>query len=86
MRQLADEDIKALVDEIERRQVHTCRFDSIKAADMEESIRFYKNWNKAFEESKSTVLKTLLTLLVTALVAALGVGSWSKLRQIIGGP
>lgn len=82
-RNFTDDDIRALVEAIRNDVGHTCRFDRVKAEDLEEAITFYKNFNKVINEGKSTARKTLVAIVVTFAAGVTVVGFVSKIKDAI---
>ena len=79
-RNLTDADIEALVVQINHAKHLNCRFDNISNGDLEEAVKFYKNFNSFMEESKSTIWKAILTLGVGGTIVLLGLGLLTKLK------
>lgn len=73
-RNLTQGDIDAIVSGLEQCIHSKCKFGEVKVEDMEEAIKFYTNFNKFMEESKTTVWKTLLTLGVSGLMIVIMLG------------
>jgi hypothetical protein len=83
-RNLTDEDIKAITDALYAEDNHICRFENIKAEDMREAVKFYKNFNSVLQESGSIVRKTIIVIGVSGLVTIIGLGIMSKIKQLMG--
>ena len=79
-RNLTDADIEALVFQINHAKHLNCRFDNISNGDLEEAVKFYKNFNSFMDESKSTIWKAILTLGVGGTIVLLGLGLLTKLK------
>lgn len=79
-RNLTDADIEALVVQINHAKHLNCRFDNISNGDLEEAVKFYKNFNSFMDESKSTIWKAILTLGVGGTIVLLGLGLLTKLK------
>ena len=79
-RNLTDADIDALVVQINHAKHINCRFDNISNGDLEEAVKFYKNFNSFMDESKSTIWKAILTLGVGGTIVLLGLGLLTKLK------
>lgn len=83
-RRLSDEDVEAVVTALEKKQGHTCRFDQVRAVDLEEAVRFYKNVNDIIEDSKITFRKAILWGVIVLLGAIFGKGLVVWCRQQLG--
>lgn len=83
MRSLTDADISAIVDQINKSKHLDCRFDSISLDDLEEAIKFYKNFNKFMSESSSTIWKALLVLGVGGTIGLIILGAYAKIKENI---
>ena len=82
-RTLTDADIDAIVDHINKSKHLDCRFDSISLDDLEEAIKFYKNFNKFMSESSSTIWKALLVLGVGGTIGLMLLGAYAKIKENI---
>ena len=82
-RTLTDADINAIVDQINKSKHLDCRFESISVDDLEEAIKFYKNFNKFMSESSSTIWKALLVLGVGGTIGLMLLGAYAKIKENI---
>lgn len=81
MRTLSDEDIKALAVAIHEQAGHNCRFSNIKQEDLDEAVKFYKNWNRVMCESKTSVRKTLINIVICGGSGLLVLGFYSAIKD-----
>lgn len=77
-RPLSDEEIDALAKAIVERQDSHCRYN-ISPERLESAVRFFENINGVLEDSKMTVRRALLTLLVVTVAGLIVVGAWYRL-------
>jgi len=77
-RAFTDDDLQALAKMITDHQDSHCRYD-ISPDRMEAAIRFFENINSILEDSKKTVRRALLTLIVVAMAGMLGIGAAYKI-------
>lgn len=83
-RNLTDADVEAIAKKISDHSVgHTCRFDRVKAEDLEEAIAFYKNFNQIVTEGKSTARKTLVAIVVSSAIGVTIIGALAKIKEAI---
>jgi len=80
-RNLTDADIQELVTQINNAKHLNCRFNSIANDDLEEAVKFYKNFNSFMEDSKSTIWKAILVLGVGGTITLLILGFISKVKS-----
>lgn len=83
IRALTDADIAAIVDQINKSKHLDCRFDAISVDDLEEAIKFYKNFNKFMSESSSTIWKALLVIGVGGTIGLIILGAYAKIKENI---
>jgi len=80
VRTLSDADIELLIERFKEVQKHEdeCRFKSITPEQLQEAVKFYQNFNQIAETSKGVILKTVLTVGVSGVIAIfiLGVTHW----------
>ena len=84
LRSVTDADIEHIVRRINETRHLDCRFESIKTEDLEEAIKFYKNFNKFMSESGSTIWKAFLVLGLTGALGLIMLGIYAKIKQGIG--
>jgi uncharacterized membrane protein YecN with MAPEG domain len=77
---LSDEDITAIVEEIDRQHL-SCRYGDIPVQDMKEAVRFFKNFNETIESSKSVMWKTFIVIFSTGFITFLGWAIIAKIRD-----
>jgi hypothetical protein len=77
-RSLTDEDVEAIASAIMTHQDAHCRYN-VSPDRMDAAIRFFENVNNILEDSKTTIRRTLIRILVTGIVALLLVGAGVKL-------
>lgn len=80
-RNLTDADIEALVDVLERRQGHTCRFSNIKAQDLESTVEFCQNFNRILGKTGETAWNTAVRIIVTIGLGAIGIGLYILFKK-----
>ena len=80
-RNLTDADIQELVNQINNAKHLNCRFNNITNGDLEEAVKFYKNFNSFMEDSKSTIWKAILVLGVGGTITLLILGFISKVKS-----
>jgi hypothetical protein len=73
-RSLTEHDIEDLLEAIEKRSGHVCRFKGVSDADFYESVKFFRSWNESLNNGKGIVGKTILVVLITFLMGATGWG------------
>lgn len=82
---LSEEDIKKLAlqlaDNIDIKIHDKCKFNSINVEDLEEAVKFYKNFNKIMEEGKITLWRTLIIGLTTSTVGLILLGLYHKIKN-----
>ena len=83
-RNLTDEDIEHIVRRINASRHLDCRFEYIKTEDLEETIKFYKNFNKFMSESGNTIWKAFLVIGLGVIVGLVVLGIYAKIKQGIG--
>lgn len=83
-RNLTDEDVEFIVRKINASRHLDCRFDTIDAEDLEEAIKFYKNFNRFMSESGNTIWKAFLVLGLTGTLGLIMLGIYAKIKQGIG--
>jgi len=76
---ISDEDIERIIQAAQYRHPDVCRFDTIKREEMEEAVRFARNFNQMMEDSKRTVRNTLLGIVVLIIVGLMTEGFWEKI-------
>jgi hypothetical protein len=81
-RNFTDADIEAIVEAINRSKHLDCRFEDINHEDLQEAVKFYKNVNIALAETKSTVRKTVISLLITGVFIIVCIGAAVKLKDL----
>lgn len=79
-RTMTDTDVQAIVTALQVSNSH-CRYE-VSPDEMKDMMRFVKNWNRALEEGKNTIGKTILVLTISALFALLGLGVWAKTKGV----
>lgn len=84
-RNLTQGDIDAIVNGLEECIHSKCKFGEVNVEDMEETIKFYTNFNKFMEESRSTIWKTVLVLGIGGLFSLLVLGAIVKIGKYSGG-
>ena len=82
-RSLTDADIAEIVAQINKSKHLDCRFESISVDDLEEAIKFYKNFNTFMAESRGTIWKALLVLGVGGTFGLIILGVYAKIRENI---
>jgi len=86
MRKLSDEDIQAIMVAIHSvDHPRNCRFSQTTPEDMEEAIEFFRTFNTAWNESKSTIRKTLIVILVTFISGMMGAGIIVEIGKVLKG-
>lgn len=82
---LSEEDIKKLAvqlaDNIDIRIHDKCKFNGISVEDLEEAIKFYKNFNRLVEEGKITLWKTIIIGLTTGTTGLIILGIYHKIKD-----
>ena len=83
---LTEDEIKKLALELNSLlEDHTkCKFGSICVEDLEEAVKFYKNFNAAMESGKKTFFTTIIALISTGTVGLLILGFYYKIKEISG--
>jgi hypothetical protein len=78
---LTESDLQMIKLIVQETQLHAanCRFDTIERNDLEEAVRFYRNFNTMMEDSKKTIRNTFLGILVLIFVGLMTEGFWGKL-------
>lgn len=82
-RQLSDDDIAAIVEAMADHETH-CRFKGLDPGDVYEAVKFAKNCNRVMDESKSTIRKGLIQLVMLAIVGLLVAGGIVKIKDVVG--
>lgn len=82
-RSLTDADIEEIVEQINKSKHRDCRFESISVDDLEEAIKFYKNFNAFMADSKCTIWKALLVLGVGGTIGLMILGAYAKIKENI---
>ena len=80
------EAITAIVEAVVYKQQHTsinCRFGHIKPEDMDAAIEFFRTFNLAWSESKSTIRKTFVAILVALLMGLMGGGIIYEISKVM---
>lgn len=83
-RMLTDEDVEALADALHRRagdHVAACRFARVTPERLDRAIEFCDRMDKIIDDSASLVGKTVLILVVTAIVGTLFAGFLVKIKD-----
>lgn len=83
IRALTDADVDAIVNKINKSKHLDCRFDTISVEDLEEAVKFYKNFNKFMAESSTTIWKALLVLGVGGTIGLIVLGAYAKIKENI---
>ena len=82
---LSEDDIKKLaiqlIEHIDISIHDKCKFTDISVEDLEEAIKFYKNFNKVVEEGKITLWKTIIIGLTTGTGGLILLGIWHKIKE-----
>ena len=82
---LSEEDIKKLAVRLSANidiKLHdNCKFTNIDPEDLEEVVKFYKNFNKIVEEGKITLWKTLVIGITTGTMSLILLGIWHKIKE-----
>ena len=82
---LSEDDIKKLAVQLTEHidiSIHDkCKFTEISLEDLEETIKFYKNFNKLVEESKITLWKTVIIGLTTGTAGLIMLGVYHKIKE-----
>lgn len=76
-RTMTDADIAAIVQAF--KADHTCRY-TIDPDELSEAVRFFRNINDILEDSKRTIRKTFLIIIITGICGLTLLGFWTKLR------
>ena len=83
---LTDEEIQKLAVEVSNNislNIHgNCTFKDINPNDLEEAVKFYKNFNSMMEDGKRTMLKTIISLSITGLFVLIAAGTVSKFKDM----
>lgn len=82
-RVLTDDDIQAIALEIITARSTVCHLEKIDPDELREAVNFYKNINAILADSKRTVRKTIITMLVVVCSGLIVLGFWEKARTII---
>ena len=82
-RSLTDADIAEIVAQINKSKHLDCRFEGISVEDLEEAVKFYKNFNKFMSESSSTIWKALLVIGVGGTIGLIVLGAYAKIKENI---
>jgi F420-0:gamma-glutamyl ligase len=82
-RNFTDEDIVALVRTVISNTEHSCRFDRINPDDLDEAVKFYKNFNKIVTEGTTTARKTLVVITITSAVGIAVAGFFDKIKEAV---
>jgi hypothetical protein len=82
-RNLTDQDVEAIVKAIDLHN-KSCRFNRVDPTEMEEAVKFVKNFNKAMEDSRGVFRRTVLVLCVGGFAALIGKGILTKIREVLG--
>lgn len=77
---LTEEDLTNIVHAINKSRIHECRFTTIEEEDLRAAVDFYKNFNSIINDSKKTVRRTLLILMLTAICGLVFTGFLLKVR------
>ena len=83
VRSLTDADIEEIVEQINKSKYLDCRFEAISVEDLEEAVKFYKNFNKFMSESSTTIWKALLVLGVGGTIGLIVLGVYAKIKENI---
>jgi len=78
--------ITAIIEAVVYKQQHTdinCRFRHTKPEDMDAAIEFFRTFNAAWGESKSTIRKTFVAILVTLIMGLMGGGVIYEITRIL---
>ena len=85
-RSLTDKDIQEILEAFDSRMsMHSCRFPKVTTEDFYESVQFYKHINDGITNSRNLVGKTILIILVTFILGAIGSGIVSKIVSVVQG-
>lgn len=82
-RTLTDADIEEIVEQINKSKHLDCRFESVSVEDLEEAVKFYKNFNAFMAESRCTIWKALLVLGVGGTIGLIILGAYAKIKENI---
>lgn len=61
---------------------HKCRYD-VTPDDMKETIKFVRSFNAAWNDSKRTIRKTVLTIFVVGICGLVALGFYSKIQNMV---
>lgn len=81
IRSLTDADIDHIVARINETRHLDCRFDKIEVEDLEEAVKFYKNFNRLMAESGTTMWKAFLVLVLTGTISLVILGIYAKVKH-----
>ena len=82
-RTLTDADIDEIVHQINKSKHLDCRFEGISVEDLEEAVKFYKNFNAFMADSRNTIWKALLVLGVGGTIGLIVLGVYAKIKENI---
>jgi len=77
---LTEEDLVNIVNALNESRRHECRFVGIEDGDLKAAIDFYKNINAILTDSKATIRRTLLVLILTTICGFTAAGVILKIR------
>jgi hypothetical protein len=83
-RHFTDADLERLADILAEKHPKVCRFPTIDPVVLAESLKFYQNLNKFFDESKHTIWRTFLATGVGALMLIIVLGVIAKAKEMMG--
>ena len=82
-RTLTDADIDEIAHQINKSKHLNYRFEDISVEDLEEAIKFYKNFNAFMAESRNTIWKAMLVLGVGGTIGLIVLGVYAKIKENI---
>jgi len=77
---LTEEDLANIVNALNENRKHECRFVGIEDEDLRAAIDFYKNINAILTDSKATIRRTLLVIILTAICGFTAAGVILRIR------
>lgn len=80
-KKLSDEEIDAIASAIVEKSHGNCKFINITPDDVSEAVKFYKNFNSVVENSKKTVLNTIIIVIITGLIGLTTYGAVVKINK-----
>ena len=83
-RNLTENDIDEIVRRVNLSRHLDCRFDNIEEEDLQEAVKFYKNFNKLISDSGTTIWRAFLVLGLTTAMGLIVLGIYAKIKQGIG--